>query len=154
MVSAKRQGFPNSGSTIVRVQAITKLLSNPAVSPQVSREIAGHISQTMQSHYTIQQYDTKMAALEALEHPAGRTETEPTPPAQQPASAGLIQPAIQAEIDRLRAEIARLANRQSDWPYGITLQRRAPLRRMSARKGERKGLTPTQLFAAPNQLRT
>lgn len=52
-----------------RVQAITKLLSNPAVSPQVSREIAGHISQAMQDRYSIQQYDTKLAALEALDAP-------------------------------------------------------------------------------------
>jgi integrase len=52
-----------------RVQAITKLLSNPAVHPQVSREIAGHISQAMQDRYSIQQYDTKLAALEALDVP-------------------------------------------------------------------------------------
>lgn len=52
-----------------RVQAITKLLSNPAVSPQVSKEIAGHISQAMQDRYSIQQFDTKLAALEALESP-------------------------------------------------------------------------------------
>jgi hypothetical protein len=55
-----------------------------------------------------------MAALEALEHPTVLPETEPTPPAQPAASVDLIQPAIQAEIDRLRAEIARLADRQSD----------------------------------------
>jgi len=53
-----------------RVQAITKLLSNPDVSPQVSREIAGHISQAMQSRYSIQQFNTKKAALDALEPPA------------------------------------------------------------------------------------
>jgi integrase len=52
-----------------RVQAITKLLSNPAVSPQVSKEIAGHISQAMQDRYSIQQYDTKKAALDAMEAP-------------------------------------------------------------------------------------
>jgi integrase len=52
-----------------RVQAITKLLSNPAVSPQVAKEIAGHISQAMQDRYSIQQFDTKLAALEALEAP-------------------------------------------------------------------------------------
>jgi integrase len=53
-----------------RVQAITKLLSNPAVSPQVAKEIAGHISQAMQDRYSIQQFDTKLAALEALEGPS------------------------------------------------------------------------------------
>jgi hypothetical protein len=110
----KEAGLPKFRIYDCRVQAITKLLSNPAVSPQVSREIAGHISQTMQNQLSIQQFDTKMAALEALEQPAGRPETEPNPPAQQPASAGLIQPAIRAEIDRLRAEIARLADRQFD----------------------------------------
>lgn len=50
-----------------RVQAITKLLSNPAVSPQVSKEIAGHISQVMQDRYSIQQFTTKQAALEAMD---------------------------------------------------------------------------------------
>jgi integrase len=57
-----------------RVQAITKLLSNPDVSPQVSREIAGHISQAMQSRYSIQLFNTKKAALDALEASA------PAPP--------------------------------------------------------------------------
>jgi len=110
----KESGLPHFRVYDCRVQAITKLLSNPAVSPQVSKEIAGHISQAMQDHYSIQQHDTKMAALEALERPKVRPESEPTPPAQQTASAELIQPGIQAEIDRLRAEIARLADRQSD----------------------------------------
>ena len=110
----KEAGLPQFRVYDCRVQAITKLLSNPAVSPQVSKEIAGHISEAMQSHYSIQQHDTKMAALEALEHPAVRPEPEPRAPTQRSASADLIQPAIQAEIDRLRAEIARLASRQSD----------------------------------------
>jgi hypothetical protein len=57
-----------------RVQAITKLLSNPDVGPQVSREIAGHISQAMQSRYSIQLFNTKKAALDALEPSA------PAPP--------------------------------------------------------------------------
>jgi integrase len=99
-----------------RVQAITKLLSNPKVHPQVSKEIAGHISQAMQDRYSIQQHDTKMAALEALESPTVRTEPEPTPPAQRPASADPIQPAIQAEIDFLKAEIARLTDRAFSAP--------------------------------------
>src|ERR1700678_4154633 len=34
----------------------------------------------MQSHYSIQQFDTKMADLEAQEHPPGCPENEPTPP--------------------------------------------------------------------------
>jgi integrase len=63
-----------------RVQAITKLLSNPAVSPQVSKEIAGHISQAMQDRYSIQQYDTKKAALDAMEAP-----DSPPPAPIQPA---------------------------------------------------------------------
>lgn len=58
-----------------RVQAITKLLSNPAVSPQVAKEIAGHISQAMQDRYSIQQFDTKLAALEALESPVTKVST-------------------------------------------------------------------------------
>jgi integrase len=59
-----------------RVQAITKLLSNPLVSPQVSKEIAGHISQAMQNRYSIQQFNTKKAALDALVEP----EPAPTEP--------------------------------------------------------------------------
>jgi integrase len=65
----KEAGLPHFRVYDCRVQAITKLLSNPAVSPQVSKEIAGHISQAMQDRYSIQQFDTKMAALEALEAP-------------------------------------------------------------------------------------
>jgi integrase len=63
-------GLPNFRIYDCRVQAITKLLSNPNVSPQVSREIAGHISQAMQSRYSIQLFNTKKAALDALEPPA------------------------------------------------------------------------------------
>jgi integrase len=143
----KAAGLPKFRVYDCRVQAITKLLSNPDVSPQVSKEIAGHISQTMQNHYSIQQFDTKMAALEALEHPAVRPDTEPTPPAQQPASAGLIQPALQAEIDRLRTEIARL---------DLALQERRRPRRKSA-AGARKEETfyreqpATNVIAFPNR---
>jgi len=66
----KEAGLPYFRIYDCRVQAITKLLSNPAVSPQVSREIAGHISQAMQSRYSIQQFNTKKAALDALENPS------------------------------------------------------------------------------------
>jgi integrase len=65
----KAAGLPHFRVYDCRVQAITKLLSNPKVSPQVSKEIAGHISQAMQDRYSIQQFDTKLAALEALESP-------------------------------------------------------------------------------------
>lgn len=65
----KAAGLPTFRVYDCRVQAITKLLSNPAVSPQVSKEIAGHISQAMQDRYSIQQFDTKKAALDALESP-------------------------------------------------------------------------------------
>jgi hypothetical protein len=84
-----------------RVQAITKLLSNPMVSPQVSREIAGHISQVMQDRYSIQRFDTKKAALDALEDPSLH-QPEPVPPPV---------PASPAPLDftdaTFRAEIAR-----------------------------------------------
>lgn len=63
----KAAGVPNFRIYDCRVQAITKLLQNPAVSAQVSREIAGHISQEMQSRYSIQRFDAKKAALDALE---------------------------------------------------------------------------------------
>jgi hypothetical protein len=70
-------GLPHFRVYDCRVQAITKLLSNPAVSPQVAKEIAGHISQAMQDRYSIQQFDTKMAALQALEGPRKDVESEP-----------------------------------------------------------------------------
>ncbi len=60
-----------------RVQAITKLLSDPMVSPQVSREIAGHISQAMQNRYSIQQFNTKKAALDGLEKTPATAPPEP-----------------------------------------------------------------------------
>jgi integrase len=148
----KASGLPQFRIYDCRVQAITKLLSNPDVSPQVSKEIAGHISQAMQDRYSIQQYDTKLAALEALEHPAVHPEPEPTPPAQQPASAGLAQPAMQAEIDRLRTEIARLAERQSE----LALQGRRRPRRKIAGGARREGVfcrqqPATNVIAFPNR---
>ena len=56
-------GLPHFRIYDCRVQAITKLLSNPAVSAQVSKEIAGHISQRMQDRYSIQQFSTKKLPL-------------------------------------------------------------------------------------------
>ena len=100
-----------------RVQAITKLLSNPTVSLQVCREIAGHVSQVMTDRYSIQRFATKKAAVDALEDRPSQPSPEPAPVEASPAAAApldLMQPAIQAEIDRLRAEIARLADRQFD----------------------------------------
>jgi integrase len=99
-----------------RVQAITKLLSNPKVSTQVSKEIAGHISEAMQNRYSIQRFETKKAALDALENPSVSPPDEPTPatrPAQQPpTSADLMQPAIQAEIARQVAIALALRDRE------------------------------------------
>lgn len=63
----KAAGVPHFRIYDCRVQAITKLLQNPNVSTQVSKEIAGHISQAMQSKYSIQRFDAKKAALDALE---------------------------------------------------------------------------------------
>ncbi len=83
-----------------RVQAITKLLSNPAVSPQVSKEIAGHISQAMQDRYSIQTFETKKAALNALEA-APRERQSPDTAFVQPSIHDFItHPAIQSEIAR------------------------------------------------------
>ena len=93
-------GLPQFRVYDCRVQAITKLLSNPAVSPQVSKEIAGHISQTMQNHYSIQQFDTKMAALETLESPSVPSPNEPEPTRKPMVPADFMQSAIQAEIAR------------------------------------------------------
>ena len=82
------------------------------VSPQVSREIAGHISQAMQDRYSIQRFDTKKAALDALEDPPQRV-PEPGPPAS-PAS--WIDPAIQAEIARQVAIALEERDRQQHEP--------------------------------------
>ena len=106
--------------------------------------------------YSIQQHDTKMAALEALETPSfAPIPPEPTAPAQhlaspdpKPQGAATVwedaraqascladdkptkperplpegtQTAIQMEIDRLRAEVARLADRQ----FALALQERS-----------------------------
>jgi hypothetical protein len=62
-------GLPQMRIYDCRVQAITKLLSSPQVSPQASREIAGHISQAMQNRYSIQTFSTKKAALDTLDTP-------------------------------------------------------------------------------------
>jgi hypothetical protein len=62
-------GLPHMRIYDCRVQAITKLLSSPQVSPQASREIAGHISQEMQNRYSIQTFSTKKAALDTLDTP-------------------------------------------------------------------------------------
>ena len=81
----------------MRVQAITKILSDPKVSTQVAKEIAGHICQAMQSKYSIQWLDTKRAALDALE-PSTTLEVSTSPAPDLP---GAIQdPAIQVEIQR------------------------------------------------------
>jgi hypothetical protein len=89
----KEAGLPAFRVYDCRVQAITKLLSNPDVSPQVSKEIAGHISQAMQDRYSIQQFDTKMAALEALESPS----FAPVPPAPTAPSA-VVPTAVNADV--------------------------------------------------------
>jgi integrase len=99
-------GLPHMRVYDCRVQAITKLLSHPEVSAQVSKEIAGHISQAMQNRYSKQQFDTKKAALDALDNAPPTIPGEPDPPTKPPA--------MQAEIDRLQAEIVRLTDRQSD----------------------------------------
>jgi integrase len=68
-------GLPHMRIYDCRVQAITKLLSSPKVSPQASREIAGHISQEMQNRYSIQTFSTKKAALDTLNTPPPAPDT-------------------------------------------------------------------------------
>jgi integrase len=101
-------GLPHMRVYDCRVQAITKLLSHPEVSAQVSKEIAGHISQAMQNRYSKQQFETKRAALVALENPSSPPPNQPGPSAPAPGgvskSADPIQPDIQAEIDRLKGQ--------------------------------------------------
>jgi integrase len=97
----KEAGLPKFRVYDCRVQAITKLLSNPMVSPQVSREIAGHISQVMQDRYSIQQFDTKKAALDALEDPSANPPEDPLPETERSTRpVDLMQAVIQAEVAR------------------------------------------------------
>jgi integrase len=79
----KAAGLPKFRLYDCRVQAITKLLSHAEVSAQVSKEIAGHISQAMQNRYSKQQLDTKRAALDTLD--AQPSPPPPTPHESQPA---------------------------------------------------------------------
>jgi integrase len=96
----KAAGLPKFRIYDCRVQAITKLLSNPAVSPQVSKEIAGHISQAMQDRYSIQQFDTKKAALDALEDPFSRPPEAMPPVPASSAPMDFTHAMFQAEIAR------------------------------------------------------
>lgn len=101
----KAAGLPKFRVYDCRVQAITKILSDPKVSSQVAKEIAGHISQAMQSRYSIQLLDTKRAALDALEPASMTPEVLPAPdpviePARPLQPGAFMQDAIQAEIAR------------------------------------------------------
>lgn len=55
----------------MRSHAITKLLANPQVSPQVAQEIAGHISKKMQDRYSKQRLENKKTALDAFQGGSG-----------------------------------------------------------------------------------
>lgn len=92
----KEAGLPHFRIHDCRVQAITKLLSNPKVSRQVAKEIAGHISQDMQDRYSIQQFDTKLDALEALEAPDS---TGPIVMPKRPVEIEKKPPKQAAEVD-------------------------------------------------------
>ncbi len=96
----KAAGLPHFRVYDCRVQAITKLLSNPAVSPQVSREIAGHISQAMQSLYSIQQFSSKKAALDGLEDHSAPPPPDGPASSPEPPTVDLMSAAVQAEIAR------------------------------------------------------
>lgn len=50
----------------MRSHSITKLLSNPNVSPQVVQELAGHVSKAMQDRYSAQRLEHKKSALDAM----------------------------------------------------------------------------------------
>jgi hypothetical protein len=82
---------------------LTRLLSNPTVSLQVCREIAGHVSQVMTDRYSIQRFATKKAAVDALEDRPSQPSPELAPVEASPAAAApldLMHPVIQAEIAR------------------------------------------------------
>jgi hypothetical protein len=109
-------GVPYFRQYDCRVQAITKLLCDPKVSHEVSRQIAGHISQEMQHRYSIQLLDSKRAALDALEpasvrgDQAWRPEIDaplsPAPLPMTPLPASIVNDAIQAEMAR-QADFSR-----------------------------------------------
>jgi integrase len=101
-------GLPQLRVYDCRVQAITKLLSNPAVSPQVSKEIAGHISQAMQDRYSIQQFETKKAALDAIDTRTPHESRMSAMPLVEPSTVGhLMHLEIRSEIARQLATILR-----------------------------------------------
>jgi integrase len=108
-----------------RVQAITKLLSNPMVSQQVCREIAGHVSQAMTDRYSIQRFDTKMTALQALESPKVPPLPEPGPPpvTTPPAPMDFTHAAMQAEITRQVALALHLGEAKIALQVSLVLQR-------------------------------
>jgi integrase len=156
----KASGLPQFRIYDCRVQAITKLLSNPAVSPQVSREIAGHISQTMQNHYSIQQFDTKMAALEALEGPSVPPPNEPGPARNLPAPADLTHYSIQAEIERqVDRKVALVLDQYfASRPSAEIQGRRTRTKKNRSLSGSKKEeavflreQNPTNLIAFPNR---
>jgi hypothetical protein len=134
-------GLPKFRIYDCRVQAITKLLSHPEVSAQVSKEIAGHISQAMQNRYSKQQFDTKKAALEALDTALAPTPSEPGPPTPPSGggskSATPREPAMQAEINGLKAEIARLTG----GPPNLAKREHLSVPRPPATRVHRRGKT-------------
>ena len=60
---------PTCASTTAACRRLLSCYGNPAVSPQVPKEISGHISQRMQNRYSIQTFLTKKAALDTLDAP-------------------------------------------------------------------------------------
>jgi integrase len=154
-------GLPKFRVYDCRVQAITKLLSNPKVSPQVSKEIAGHISQAMQDHYSIQQFDTKMAALQALESPSVPPPNEPAPARQPPAPPDLMHYSIQAEIERqVDRKVALVLDQYfASRPSPENQGRRSRTKRNRSVNGSKKDEavfsrqeSPTNLIAFPTRL--
>ena len=102
-----------------------KVARQPKVSPQVSREIAGHISQVMPDRYSIQRFDTKKAALDALEDPSARPPEPRHRWLPRAAGNGFTHATIQAEIARQVAQALQqhLAAAKSPEPVQATYKR-------------------------------
>jgi hypothetical protein len=66
----------------------------------------------MQNRYSIQQFDTKKAALDALEGPSSVSAEATCSSVPEPVD--FSHPSIQAQIEILKTEIARLSDRQFD----------------------------------------
>lgn len=81
-----KAGLPGLRFHDIRHTTITELLTNPSVSIQTTKSIAGHVSQRMVDRYSHIQLEAKRNAVEALSTPRPQVEVSDTIDATQTAS--------------------------------------------------------------------